>query len=331
MTEEETIAWLLQPRAPILRHGALSRDKVAEAVTAYLANGLDLFEEALLLCAHKKVPMAAALAVLGLEEIAKIPQIVNTFLRFEHGVEKDAWTTYWKTGGSHKAKQALILAYGQKIRKAFDRDPFFGRRLYRYYAPEKILETLDAFKQSNFYVDLRQDGVHSPAGDDRNRAALDYLLTFGQERADSFCAWHVSARRSADYLERGLGRRPDEWWTWTAHYAMLEVRADILYEVVALSASYVPDYMTFYSFAEQYREKVSDEYFRAALRSLATLLRDRVERFASLPPSLPLYFARYMNAVKLMSGLTHQEEIVGTSFGKELQEILWSWTSKGPV
>lgn len=151
------------------------------------------------------------------------------------------------------------------------------------------------------------------------------------DQSDSFSPWHISARRSADLLEAGLGSRPDERWTWTAHYAMPEVRADILHEVVAASAPPVPDYVTFYSFAEEYRKKVSDEYFRGALRSLATLLRGRVEQFVSLPSSLPRYFARYMNAVKLVSGLTHQGKIVDASFGKELQEILWSWTSDGPA
>jgi AbiV family abortive infection protein len=164
MTEEETIEWLSRPRAPIVRGGVLSRDEVAEAITAYLGNGLDLFEEALLLSAHKKVPRAAALTVLGLEEIAKIPQIVNAFLRFEHGAEEGAWTEYWKAGGSHKAKQAIILEYGQKIREVFDGDPMFSRRLYSYYAPEKILQTLEAFKQSNFYVDLRQGWRTCPSG-----------------------------------------------------------------------------------------------------------------------------------------------------------------------
>ena len=40
---------------PILRDGVLSRDEVAEAVTAYLPNDLDLFEESLPLCSHEKV------------------------------------------------------------------------------------------------------------------------------------------------------------------------------------------------------------------------------------------------------------------------------------
>jgi hypothetical protein len=60
MTEEEIIAWLSQPRAPIRRDGVMSRDEVAEAVTNYLGNGLGLFEEALLLCRSGRVPRAAA-------------------------------------------------------------------------------------------------------------------------------------------------------------------------------------------------------------------------------------------------------------------------------
>lgn len=316
MTEEEIIAWLSQPRAPIRRDGALSRDEVAEAVTAYLRNGLDLFEDALLLYCHDKMPRAAALVVLGLEEIGKVPLLVNTFLRFEHGGDKEAWKAYWKSGGSHKAKQALILGYGQIIREQFEGDPMFSRKLYRHYAPESILGTLDTFKQANFYVDLRQDGVHAPAGDEGLLAALDYLLTFGQERADSFCSWHISARRSADQLEVAIGRRTVA--RWTAHYAVPEVRADILYQAAALSASHVPDYATFCNFVDQYRKKVSDKHFKEALLSLAVLLKSRIERSASLP----LFYARYLNAFKLMISLSDQKKIVGASFGKKLRDTL---------
>ena len=81
MTEEEIIAWLSQARAPIRRDGVMSRDEVAEAVTNYLGNGLGLFEDALLLCRSGRVPRAAALVVLGLEEIGKVPLLVNTYSR----------------------------------------------------------------------------------------------------------------------------------------------------------------------------------------------------------------------------------------------------------
>jgi AbiV family abortive infection protein len=322
MTEDEIIAWLSQPLARIVRDRVLSRGEVAEVVTAYLGNGLDLFEEALLLSTHQKISRAAALAVLGLEEIAKIPRIVDTFLRFEHGVE-DAWTAYWKTGGKpggvHKAKQAAILAYGQLIQ---EKD-----YLYRYNRPKNIVETLDTFKQSNFYVDLRQDGVHAPADDQWNRGALDYLLTFGQERADSFCGWHISVRRSVDYLRR----RPVDQWT--THYALLEVRADILYQVAALSAARVPDYVTFCDFAEQYEQKIPNDMFQEALLSLATLLKSRVRQSSNV---LPLYYARYDNAFKLMVCLAdprmipNQREIVDRRFGEKLRETLLSHDTERP-
>ncbi|MGX5825996.1 AbiV family abortive infection protein [Mesorhizobium sp. 43Arga] len=316
MIEEEIIAWLSQARAPIRRDGVMSSSEVAEAVTAYLDNGLSLFEDALLLCKNGRVSRAAALVVLGLEEVGKVPLLVNAFLRFEHGVDKEAWKAYWKSGGSHKAKQALILGYGKIIRHQVDGDPVFSRRLYRHYAPENVLEALDAFKQSNFYVDLRQDGIHAPGNDERTLAALDYLLTFGQERADSFCAWHVSARRSADQLDVALGRKSVA--RWTPHYAVPEVRADILYQAAALSASHVPDYGTFCDFIAQYKAKVSEKHFKEALISLAGLLKDRVDG----TEALPLYYARYLNAFKLMISLSDQKQVLGASFGKKLRELL---------
>lgn len=318
MTEDEIIAWLSRKRAPIRREGVLSRGEVAEATTAYLGNASALFEEALLLCAQGKIARAAALTVLGLEELAKVPLLVNTFLRYEHGQDADAWKAHWKSGGSHKTKQALILAYGQIIRSQFDGDPMFERRLYRHYASEAVLESLDAFKQSSLYVDLRQDGVHEPASDDETRHALDYLLVFGQERADSFGTWHVSQRRGADFLDVALGRKPVRAWTY--HYGIPEVRSDILYQAAAMSASHVPDYSSFLDFAEGYKKKVSEKHFREALLSLAALLGSRVEQ----SESVPLYCSRYIGAFKLMFSLSEQQKIVGASFGRKLKEALSS-------
>ena len=150
MTEDEIFEWLSHDRSPIRRDGVLSREEVANAITAYLINGLCLFDESLLLHANKKVSRAAALTVLGLEEVAKIPRVVNTFLRHEHGVDENAWRDYWKAGGSHKKKQELILAYGHIIREQFDGDPMHARQLYRHYAPKAVLDSLDSFKQLVF-------------------------------------------------------------------------------------------------------------------------------------------------------------------------------------
>jgi hypothetical protein len=60
---------------------------------------------------------------LRIQELAKAPMLVNTFLRFEHGVDREAWQAYWKSGGWHRAKLELILSYGQLIRSLFEGDP----------------------------------------------------------------------------------------------------------------------------------------------------------------------------------------------------------------
>jgi hypothetical protein len=99
VTEQETIEWLSRSRAPVRREGNLTVEEVAQAASAYLRNANALFDEALLLYANEKIPRGAALTVLGLEELAKTPMLVNTFLRFEKGVDPEAWQTYWKSGG----------------------------------------------------------------------------------------------------------------------------------------------------------------------------------------------------------------------------------------
>lgn len=316
MTEDDIASWLSRKPAPVRRDGVLTKAEVAAATTAYLNNGLSLFDDALFLAAGDRVPRAAALTVLGLEEIAKIPLLVNTFLRYEHGVDSEAWKAYWKAGGAHKKKQELILGYGQIIREVMDGDPVHNRRLYRHYAPEAMLENLDGFKQSNFYVDLRQDGIHAPGSEQQAVCAFDYLLAFGQERADSFCSWHISETRSLDYLDMALGQNNRK--RWTTSYRVDEVRADLLYQAVAVSASHVPNYAVFYDYAEHYKQKVAEDRFKEALLLLGASLHRRVK--ASEP--LPLYYARYLGAFKLMIGLSQQERLLGKSFGGKLRRIL---------
>ncbi len=74
--------------------------------------------------------------------------LVNTLLRFEHGVDREAWQAYWKSGGWHRAKLELILSYGQLIRSLFEGDPVHSRYLYRYYAPDAVLKNLDGITLS---------------------------------------------------------------------------------------------------------------------------------------------------------------------------------------
>lgn len=315
--EEEVVSWIGGPSSPIKRSGELNEDQVASAVVSYLKNGNGLLSDARLLIANSRTERGTALSVLALEELAKIKIIIETFLRFSHGVEPDSWRKYWKSGGSHKAKQEQILAYGKIIRASYDGDPIHGRYLYRHYAPDEALEKLDWLKQSSLYVDIRDDGVHAPKASKNSIKATDYFLTFAQERADSYMSWHVSVRRTLDQLQVALGRR--DMKSWTNSYQPVEVYSDLLYQASALSASHVPDYANFYGFIESYlRRKVSEKRVKEAILDLATELRLRVKE----SDQLPLFQSRYIGAYKLVYGVSEISDIFPHSFNKKLKARL---------
>lgn len=281
MNEDEIVAWLSEAKAPIKRSGALNKLEVARALTEYRKNGDTLLEEALLLASLGKLPRAAALTILALEELAKVPLLANTFVHHQRGIAPAAWDEYWKTGGAHRKKQEAILSYGRIVRGLFDGDPKFSKRLYKHYPPDELFARLDAFKQSNLYVDVREDGVHAPQSDPKLHSSLDYLMAFGQERADSFCSWHVSDRRGVDFLDLALGQRHAQ--NWTSSYTVAEIAADIIYQASSLSASDVPDYSTFYDYVQQYKRKASERRLKEALIGLAPKMRSRARLSSELP------------------------------------------------
>lgn len=312
--DDDVVAWIGGPSSPIKRGGELTDLEVADATVAYLKNGNSLLSDARFLVSNSRVVRGTALAVLALEELAKIKIIVETLLRFKHNVDPEAWKKYWKTGGSHKTKQEEILSYGKIIREVYDGDPMHGRYLYRLYAPEAALEKLDWLKQASLYVDLREDGIHAPNSTEDTKKATDYLITFAQERADSYMSWHISARRAQDFLSVATGKRDQK--NWTSSYRPEEVYADILYQAVALSASNVPDYMTFYDFIRTYLKKnVAEKRIKEAILEVAAELRSRMNE----GNHLPIFAMRYIGAYKLLLGISENSAIFSASFNKELR------------
>jgi AbiV family abortive infection protein len=314
MNETEVLDWLARQRPPVRRKGTLDRGEVARAMTAYFHNAQSLFDESLILYGANRKARACALCVLALEELAKIPLLADTFLRFEHGADQDAWAKYWESGGNHKKKQETILAYGQIIRRQFDGEPMFSKKHYRFYAPDNLFAYLDALKQRNLYVDIRQDGVHAPYNDPKLLDVLDFLLTFGQERADSFRSWHVTTRRSTDLLNLAGGRTPTS--NWTTSYSIEEVGADILYQANSLSVSEVPDYEHFIGFMGSYKRFVSESDLRQSLLKLADNMRERVAI------NLPSFRARSLGVLKILLRLTISDTLFGSSFTEELRKAL---------
>jgi AbiV family abortive infection protein len=315
MRDEEVLEWLARARAGIRRDGSLPKGEVAEAVTAYQANGRALLSDALLLAANGRTNRASALTVLALEELAKIPMLVDTFRRHAHGFDPQAWPDYWKVSGRHKDKQKRILLYGELIRSQMDGDPLHGRRLYRYYSSSDLFQHLDSFKQANLYVDLRLDGVHAPCATNEDLEALDYLLTYAQERCDSFESWHVTTVRSADLLAMSN----DDLGRWTTSYQLEEVQGDLLYQLSGASASQVPNYALFNDYVRTVRKNIQDTILQNALLHLAHTYRERV----SLSRNLARYYARQIGAFKLLLGLESLDGgVFGQSFKQKMEERL---------
>jgi AbiV family abortive infection protein len=300
----------------VRRNGALTQDEVAGAMTAYFHNAQAFFDEVLLFHRSARTPRACALCVLGLEELAKIPILFATFMRFESGADRETWTRYWKGGGSHKTKQEMIIAYGQIIRSKFEQEPMLSRYLYRHYVPDTLFAHLDSFKQSNLYVDIRENGLHAPHSDPHLSSALDLLLTFGQERADSFRSWHITPTRSRDHLDVALGLKAAG--SWTSSHTPQEVKADILYQASALSASVVPQYLQFRDFISSYSRTPSKGRLEQALLDLARDVRGRLTGTTDLP----LYNARSIGLLKILLGLTDPDTILASSFSRKLRKAL---------
>lgn len=322
MTDKEIFEWLMQSRPPIRRTGSLNKVEVAEAVTAYQANGRALLEDALLLAYNNRVNRAIALAVLAIEEIAKVSMLSNAFRTSEVENNTSNWDTYWKVAGRHGDKQEHILLYGSIIQDFFRGDIMHDRRLYRYYAPKELSSVLDHFKQSNLYVDLRMDGVHAPQIGPFSTNALDFLMTYAQERSDSFQSWHVSVKRSLDFLSiNPLDRKP-----WTSSHHIDEVCADLQYQMSAMSASIVPDYGSFKDYVQRYRHKVSERRLKDALLDLCKLYNSRLQK----SKALERYYGRQFGQIKLLLSLeSFDGHIFGKRFGARMKELLLSGLRQG--
>ena len=305
MKDSELFQWMMQARAPIRRTGSLPKEEVAEAITAYQANGRTLLDDALLLASYGRISRGVSLVVLAIEEIAKVSMLSNAYRMSEVAGDTSSWDNYWKVAGRHGEKQEHILLYGSLIKHDIAGDIMHERRLYRYYAPEEFSKVLDQLKQTNLYVDLRMDGVHAPGDGIFSKNALDFLLAYAQERSDSFQSWHVSIKRSLDFLSINSPAMQ----RWTASYQPAEVCADLQYQLSAMSASIVPDYASFNDYVRSYRQRVADTRLKAALLELCELYKARLKR----SKRLDRYHARQLGQMKLLLGL---EGLGGGTFGK---------------
>jgi AbiV family abortive infection protein len=188
-----------------IRTGQLSVDEIGRGMHKSFNNATELIEDADLLLAHRP-ERALSLAVLALEEIAKIILLANAAARAAKS------TVSWKeieddlNLRSHKHKQAVFAAYGSALLNKLDSEKRKGT-YYEHMVPGDIGPLLEYMKQLGFYVDVAKGQFISPTefGVD-NREWAAWLITVAKERLKSFGALHGTEERSL-----GVARKAAEF------------------------------------------------------------------------------------------------------------------------
>jgi hypothetical protein len=126
---------------------ALGRDEIVLGLTQIHLNARDLLEDARVLAAVRRFPRAGALAVLALEELAKIPVLFQAAIVQELS-GRAFWPEFWKDYTNHATKQKRIADYARGVRALTD--GFVNEGPYAHYLPDELGRILDIYEQRNF-------------------------------------------------------------------------------------------------------------------------------------------------------------------------------------
>jgi AbiV family abortive infection protein len=266
-------------------------------MTACYSNAASLLEDARLLAKFERLSRSAALTVLSMEELAKVTDIHDTFVRTIIHPPQDSWGAFWERFIRHKPKQRSISKYGESLAANVSLDNLFfsNPSPYTHYLTDSSPGYLDALKQRSLYVDFMDDAFQCPGSSHGIDQILDWLFAFVEERIDSFASWHVSENRSLALLEHkieflralsqtrtkeegdkvvedfgGKAFRP----TQATHS---EIRADVRYRLVKYSSSFVPDYLTFRGSCTNVLARVDIDTVASVVVEEAAQLRSRLE------------------------------------------------------
>jgi AbiV family abortive infection protein len=162
---------------------------------ACYSNAASLLEDSRLLATHGSTARALSLAVLALEDLAKVPLLYGmAFI----GPDAARWKKYWGDFAQHKIKQERMTQYGGLLASA-------GNPPYSVPITPAMLSCLDTLKQSGFYVDCVDGQFISPNISNPDVAVvLDYVFGAVEERVDSFAPLHATVEASEAFLQRGI-------------------------------------------------------------------------------------------------------------------------------
>lgn len=189
-----------------IRTGQLSVDEIGRGMHKSFINASELIEDADIMLVHRP-ERAISLAVLALEEIAKMILLANAAAR------ASKFMVTWKeieddlNLRSHKHKQAIFAAYGSAILNKLASTEG-NKSYYEQMVPGGIELLLDYMKQLGFYVDVANGQFISPKefGAD-NREWADWLISVAKERLKKFELLHgtedrslIVARKAAEFV-----------------------------------------------------------------------------------------------------------------------------------
>lgn len=167
----------------------LNDEKAAIGMHYCFLNAKDLYEDAKLLKKNKRYSRAFSLLILSLEELAKIPILLNTIFYPKDDDEK--WNAFWKSFNTHSDKQIMWSFYGEYLEKYFNNYSFEDRY------PPGLQPLLEKGKQLCFYVNFFENDFIKP--DDfakDNIEWLNWIIEFTEKRIKSFSSFHSSLNRS---------------------------------------------------------------------------------------------------------------------------------------
>jgi AbiV family abortive infection protein len=290
---------------------ALRRDEVVAGLTQIHLNARDLLEDVRVLSAAGRFPRAGALAVLALEELAKVPVLFEAAI-VQHRGRRDFWLEFWKDYKNHATKQKRIADYARGLRTAGD--GFVNEGPYAHYLPDELGRILDIYKQRNFYVDFWGDSFMRPGEvEEMPNGSVDQLLLLAEERSDSFERLHGTEARSAAFLDAATiaaknvqsGERPRLEMSLEdmLNVASAEdVRRELHSLIAHRSSADVPDYASVRSVGTEIADICAADVIQEAIQNEGEILARRMRLAEVLPASANRAFAMF----KLLLGVAEQ-------------------------
>lgn len=199
-----------------IRTGKLSVEEIGRGMHKSYRNARHLVEDAETLL-EKRPGRAISLAVLALEEIAKVILLAEAAIRAADGPVDWATIQEELKLRSHQHKQATLTAYGRSLLDKFASEDK-PETYYENQLPTGIPPLLDLIKQFGFYVDAAEGQFIDPDEFGReNTEWAEWLIAAAKERVESLEPLHGTeqgsikiARHAVEFAAMVVASQGDE-------------------------------------------------------------------------------------------------------------------------